>query len=118
MPPDIQSQRGFDTKSGQLFYEAFYKATDFISSKIPVLTFIKYILAGVNTLADYGVGMMHAIEGVGFPRDLDVDLVRFIARGSQILFQIYFQTLEVNKALKRNLPRIGGCFACLYIIPF
>ncbi len=95
-----------------MFYEAFYKATDFISSKIPVLTLIKYILAGVDTLADYGVGLVHAVEGVGFPRDLDVDLVRFIARGSQIQFRIYFQTLEVGKALKRNLPRIGGCFAC------
>lgn len=112
MPPEIRAQRGFDSELGQLHHEAFYKATDYISGKIPLPTLVKYILTGVDTLAEHGVGLVHTVEGVGFPKDMDVDLMRFVARGSQIQFRIYFQTLDVEKALKRNLPRIGGCFAC------
>ena len=112
MPSEIRAQRGFDSESGQLHHEAFYKATDYISGTFRVTTLVKYILAGADTLAEHGVGLVHTVEGVGFPKDMDVDLMRFAGRGSQIQFRVYFQTLEVEKALKRNLPRIGGCFAC------
>jgi predicted amidohydrolase YtcJ len=112
MPPAIRALRGFDPETGQMLHEAFLKATDFISKKVPVSTLLKYILAGVDRLAEYGVGLVHTVEGVGFPGDMDVDLVRFVAKGSSIQFRIYFQTMEVGKALKRGLPRIGGCFAC------
>ena len=50
-----------------------------------------------------------------FPNDLDITLVSLIAkaRGQKNNFQtrLFFQTMDVNKALKRDLPRIGGCFA-------
>jgi len=64
-------------------------------------------------MAKNGIGMMHTVEGVGFPRDLDVDMSRFFAKGQRNPFQIrvFFQTLDVNKVIKRKLPRIGGCFA-------
>ncbi|MEW5785359.1 MAG: amidohydrolase [Bacillota bacterium] len=112
MSPEIRSLRGFDAESGQLLHEAFYQATDFISAKIPVLTLVKNILAGVDSLAEYGLGLVHTVEGVGFPKDMDVDMVRFVAKGSQIQFRLYFQTMDVEKVLRRRLPRIGGCFAC------
>jgi predicted amidohydrolase YtcJ len=112
MPKDILSLRGFDSESGGLFHEAFLRATDFISGRIPAARLLTYIVRGVDTLARYGVGLVHAVEGVGFLRDMDVDLVRFVAKGAQIQFRVYFQTMEIKKALKRKLPRIGGCFAC------
>ncbi len=112
LSPKIRALRGFDLESGQLFHEAFLEATDLISGRIPPLKLMSFIAKGIDTLAEYGIGLVHTVEGVGFPRDLDVDLVRFVARSAQIQFRIYFQTMEVNKVLKRKLPRIGGCFAC------
>ena len=112
MPKEIRFLNGFDLESGQIFHEAFLAATDFISSKIPPLKLARYMINGMDTLAGYGVGLIHTVEGVGYPRDLDVDLVRFMAKSSQLQFRIYFQTMDVDKVLRRKLPRVGGCFAC------
>ncbi|MGM0651539.1 MAG: amidohydrolase, partial [Bacillota bacterium] len=111
MPSEIRGLNGFNLESGQISYEAFYKATDHISGKFPLPTLLKFILKGTDTLAGYGVGMVHPVEGIGYPRDLDVDLVRFMARGSQVNFRTYFQTMDLKKIKKRKLPRVGGCFA-------
>ncbi len=112
LPTKIRSRRGFDLESGYLTREAFLEATDYISGRIPVTALLKAIRRGFDTLADNGVGLIHAVEGVGFPRDLDVDLLRFLGRGALQELRIYFQTLEVDKVINRGLPRIGGCFSC------
>lgn len=111
-PDRIRKLHGFDGEKGQLFHEAFYEGVDFASKKVPLPQLIKSSLKGVDKLAEKGIGMAHVVEGVGFPADADVDLVRFIARGSQIDFKVFFQTMDVKKVLKRKLPRIGGCFSC------
>jgi predicted amidohydrolase YtcJ len=112
MPMEIRSLHGFNLESGQLFNEAFLKANDFITNKIPVTRLLSSMVKGMDTLAGYGVGLVHPVEGVGFPRDLDVDVVRFVARSAQLEFRVYFQTMDIKKVLRRKLPRIGGCFAC------
>ena len=45
--------------------------------------------------------------------DADVTLERAFARGlrNPVTYRIFFQTMQVEKARKRRLPRIGGCFA-------
>ncbi len=111
MPSHIRSLNGFDLESGQIFFEAYYRATDHVFSKLPVLNLLSYILKGIDTLAGYGVGLIHTVEGIGYPRDMDVDLVRFMAKGSQVNFRTYFQTMDLKKVQKRKLPRVGGCFA-------
>ena len=111
MPNEIRSENGFDLESGHIAYEAFYKATDHISGKFSLPALLKAIIKGFDTLAGYGVGMVHTVEGIGYPRDLDVDMVRFMARGSQVNFRTYFQTMDLKKVQKRRLPRVGGCFA-------
>lgn len=111
-PRQIRSLRGFNLETGHLFHEAFLAASDYIVGKVPPLQLVRHMARGVDVLAGYGVGLVHAVEGIGFPRDLDVDLVRFMARSAGIQFRIYLQTLEVDKVLKRKLPRVGGCFAC------
>jgi hypothetical protein len=110
-PEHIKREHGFNTQKGHIFYEAFYKATDFISGSFSSLFLIKAILRGTDTLAAAGITLAHPVEGVGFPRDMDVDLVKFLAKGSRVGFRIYFQTTDAGKVLKRRLPRIGGCFA-------
>ena len=112
LPTSIRSCRGFDLESGYLTREAFFKATNHMSGRVPVTFLLKAIRRGFDTLADNGVGLIHSVEGVGFPRDLDVDLLRFLGSGAFQELRIYFQTLDVDKVIKRGLPRIGGCFSC------
>jgi predicted amidohydrolase YtcJ len=111
LPEEIKKLRGFHEDTGQVFHEAYYKSLDFVSGTVPALTLIKYILKGTDDLAKRGIGMVHPVEGVGFPNDMDVSLVSLIGKGSQIQFRVYFQTMDVDKVLKRKMPRIGGCFA-------
>jgi len=115
LPENIHKMRGFNKDTGQLFNEAFYAATDFATSMIPPLTLVKSIIKGYDLLAQKGIGMIHPVEGVGFPMDMDVVLVSLIARAqnkrNKFQTRLFFQTMDVKKVLKRKLPRIGGCFA-------
>lgn len=72
----------------------------------------RHMQKALDDLAARGIGMIHTVSGVGFARDLDVDLERFFARGitNGMQMRVFMQTLDVNKAVKRKLPRIGGCF--------
>ena len=114
LPENIHQLRGFNKDTGQLFNEAFYAATDFATAMVPPLTLIKSIIKGYDLLAEKGVGMIHPVEGIGFPMDMDVTLVSLIAKAANRInrFQtrLFFQTMDVKKVLKRKLPRIGGCF--------
>ncbi len=113
LPKKLYQLHGFDAQTGQLLHESFYATTDYISSKVSVFSLLKYMLASVDRMADNGIGLVHPAEGVGFPLDLDVDLVRFISGGfaNPLLFRVFFQTMDIQKVIKRKLPRIGGCFA-------
>lgn len=110
-PDSIRNLRGFHFQSGQLFNEAYLEGTSFASGMVPTLRLVKGILKGVDELAERGISLAHPVEGIGFPKDKDVDLMRTIARAARINLRVFFQTMEVKKVLKRKLPRIGGCFA-------
>ena len=86
--------------------------TIYITSKVSVIALIKHMLTAMNTIASKGISLIHPAEGIGFLLDLDVDLVRLLARGlsNPFQFRVFFQTMETKKVLKRKLPRIGGCF--------
>lgn len=113
LPKKIQALRGYNKDTGQLFQEAFFEATDYVTSKVSVPSLLRSMLAAVDRMAQKGISIVHPAEGVGFFLDLDVDMVRFLARGlaNPFLFRVFFQTMEIKKAIKRKLPRIGGCFA-------
>ncbi len=112
LPPQIRQLRGYNGESGEMNQDAFFAVTDWVTSKVSPLDLLKSMLAGIDHMAAQGIGLIHAVEGVGFPLDLDVDLVRFLARGLRNRFslRVYFQTMDVAKVLRRKMPRIGGCF--------
>ncbi|MBU2511276.1 amidohydrolase [bacterium] len=114
-PEKIRNLRGFNSDSGQLFNEAYYEGLDYVTSKISLPKLIKSVIGGYDLLAEKGIGLIHTVEGIGFPGDMDVTLVNMIAkaRAKKNRFQtrVFFQTLDVKKVIKRKLPRIGGCFA-------
>jgi len=113
-PDSVKELPGYYPDEGHLFNDAYFEGTDYTTSLVPPLGLVNSILKGYDLLAEYGNGMIHATEGIGFPNDLDITLVSSIAkaRGFKNKFQtrLFFQTMEVEKALKRKLPRIGGCF--------
>jgi predicted amidohydrolase YtcJ len=113
LPAKIKGLRGYNGDTGQLFQEAFFAATDFLTSKVSLVSLVKHMLSTVDKMADKGISLIHPAEGIGFVLDLDVDLVRFLARGlsNPFQFRVFFQTMETKKVVKRKLPRIGGCFA-------
>ena len=111
LPASILTDPGFDAKTGWFYLNAFYRAVNSISQSVSIPALFNNMIAGSDYLARKGISLVHTSEGVGFPLDLDVDIVRFANRGLPQKFQVFFQTMNIKKALRRKLPCIGGCFA-------
>ncbi len=106
--------RGYHEDTGEMNQDAFFAVSDYITAAIPIPALIKNMQSAMDYLASKGIGMVHTVSGVGFTGDLDVDMERFVARGAESGFQIrvFMQSMDPDKAIKRKLPRIGGCFEC------
>lgn len=113
LPEKVKTLRGYNPDSGEMNQEAFFATTDYVSSIISVWDLVKSMQKAVDYMASRGIGMIHTVSGVGFPRDMDVDLERYVGRGLSGGFQmrLFLQTMDTDKVVKRKLPRIGGCFA-------
>jgi len=111
MPPGVLNDKGFDPTTGWFFHQSFYNAVNHISKSVSLFTVLKNMIAGSDYLARKGIGLVHTAEGVGFPLDLDVDIMRVAALGLPQQYRTYFQTMDVQKVLRKKMPRIGGCFA-------
>ena len=92
--------------------EAFFKFSDYVSSSVPPLKLLRNMQIAADYLASKGIGMIHSVSGVGYTMDLDVDMENWFAKGlsNGLQMRVYMQTMDVKKAKKRRLPRIGGCF--------
>lgn len=104
--------RGYHEESGEMNQEAFFVVSNYITNSIPIFKLLKDMQKALDHFASKGIGMIHSVSGVGFSGDLDVDLERGFANGIDNGFQmrVFMQTMDVKKALKRKLTRIGGCF--------
>jgi hypothetical protein len=111
LPRSITAQTGFDKASGGFYQQAFYDAVNHLTRSISLLQVLKNMIGASDSVARNGIGIIHTAEGLGFPLDSDIDLMRFAARGLPVQCRIYFQTMDIEKVIRRNLPRIGGCFA-------
>ncbi|MCL5807551.1 MAG: amidohydrolase [Deltaproteobacteria bacterium] len=113
LPKTVKALRGYHDDSGEMNQEAFFAVTDFVTKKISPLKTIRNMLLAADALAEKGIGMMHTVSGVGFPLDMDVAMETLLGKGLATGFQtrVFFQTMDVDKVKKRNLPRVGGCFA-------
>ena len=108
-----RSSRGFDAETGLMTQEAFFRVTDYVTGKVSLPETLGNMLTAMDRLASLGIGTLHSVTGVGFPLDLDVTLESLFARGlrDEVHYRVFFQTMDVGKARRRRLPRIGGCFA-------
>lgn len=112
LPGKIKKLRGYNEETGQLYQEAYFAATDFVTSKVSIVDLLKNMIKGIDQLAEYGIGLIHTVEGIGFPLDMDISVSKLLAKGLMNPFQIrlFFQTMNTKKVHKKKLPRIGGCF--------
>ena len=113
LPDKVKALRGFHHDTGEMNQEAFFAVADLVAKKVSLPRTLRNMLSAVDGMAEKGIGLMHTVSGVGFPLDLDVTLETLLGKGLDNGFRtrLFFQTMNVDKVLKRRLSRVGGCFA-------
>jgi predicted amidohydrolase YtcJ len=111
LPGRITGNSGCNKASGWLHQQAFYAAASYITKSVSLYKVLKTLIKGNDHLARQGIGLIHTAEGIGFPLDADIALMRIAARGLPLNYKIYFQTMAVQSVVRHNLSQIGGCFA-------
>ena len=108
----VKDLRGYHPDTGEMNQEAFFKFSDYISGSLSLVDLMKNMMDAVDFMAGHGIGMVHTVSGVGFLMDLDITLEKLFAKSLTNGFQlrVFPQPMNVKAALKRKLPRIGGCF--------
>jgi len=108
----VKDLRGYHEDTGEMNQEAFFKFSDYVSSSVPPVRLIRNMQIAADHLASKGIGMIHSVSGVGYTMDLDVDMEHWFSKGldNGIQMRVYFQTMDVKKAKRRKMVRIGGCF--------
>lgn len=108
----IKNLRGYHEESGEMQQEAFFEVSNYVTKSVSLIKLVSNMQDAVNYMASKGIGMIHTVSGVGFVKDLDVDLEKWFGRGldNGVQLRVFIQTLKVEKAIKRKLSRIGGCF--------
>lgn len=107
---EVTSDPDCEKDTGWLYKNAFYNGVNEVTAMIPTTTIVAGLSKGADCLARAGVGLVHCVEGVGFPKDIDVDMMRIFSPGLPIAFRMFFQTMDIDAVLKRKLTRVGGCF--------
>ena len=110
----VSGLRGYHADTGEMNQEAFFAVSDYVTNSIPILSLVSNMQKAADFMASKGIGMIHTVSGVGFTGDMDVDMERWCGRGFEngMQLRVFMQSMQVKNALKRGLPRIGGCFAC------
>ena len=108
-----QNLRGYHADTGEMNQEAFFAVSDYVTNSVSIPKLLKNMQKAADYMASKGIGMIHTVSGVGFAMDMDVDMEKWFGKGldNGMQFRVFFQTMDVSKAKRRGLPRIGGCFA-------
>ena len=109
----LKELRGYHPESGEMNQEAFFVVSDHMSSSLSIPELIGNMQRAMDHMASRGIGLVHTVSGIGFPKDMDISMEQWVGRSAQSGFQlrVFPQSLNVRVATSRGLPRIGGCFA-------
>ena len=112
LPEHIKSARGYNAETGIIINEAFYIAVSSLSKLLPKKDIIACFGNAIDKMAQKGIGHFVCCVGSTVPKDFDVNLFIWAAKGqrSGIQMRIMYQTFDIKKIMKRRLPRLGGCF--------
>ncbi|MBR3305093.1 MAG: amidohydrolase family protein [Christensenellaceae bacterium] len=114
MRDQVKDLRGYHPDTGEMNQEAFFKFSDALTGSLSLIDLFRNMQDSVDFQASKGIGMVHTVSGVGFPGDMDITFEKIFAKSLKNGFQVrvFPQSLDIKTALKRKLPRIGGCFEC------
>lgn len=109
----LKVQRGYHPENGEMNQEAFFVVSDYMTASLAIPELIGNMQRAMDHMAAKGIGMVHTVSGVGFPKDMDISLEQWVGRSAQSGFQlrVFPQSMNIRTATSRGLPRIGGCFA-------
>jgi len=112
LPEKIKTIRGYNPHSGEMNQEAFFATTDYVTNTVTVGDLVKSMQKAIDYMATKGIGMLHTVTGIGFPKDMDVDLERYVGRGASSGFQmrVFFQTMDIDKVKKKKASAYRGMF--------
>ena len=114
LPKKIRRLRGYHPDTGEMNQEAFFAVSDFITNSLSPLELLRDMQLAADFEAARGIGMIHTVSGVGFALNLDITMEACFARSVQngLQIRVFPQSMDTRVATGRDLPRIGGCFAC------
>lgn len=114
MKKKVCSLRGCHPESGEMNQEAFFEFSNYITNSISIPELFRNMQAAVDFHARKGIACIHTVSGVGFTGNLDITFEKIFARSLKNGFQIrvFPQSMNIKTAVRRKLPRIGGCFEC------
>ena len=109
----LKEQRGYHPDTGEMNQEAFFVVSDHMSASLSIPELIGNMQRAMDHMASRGIGLVHTVSGIGFPKDMDISMEQWVGRSAQSGFQlrVFPQSLNIKTATSRGLPRIGGCFA-------
>ena len=112
MPKKLESVRGYDYESGVMGQEAFYETVASLLKVIDIKDAIQAFQDALDIYVQNGVGLICVECASGFPLDIDVELMRWLYQGqnSALQMRLFIQSFDANKAKRRGIPRLGGCF--------
>lgn len=110
----VRKLRGYHPDTGEMNQEAFYEISNYITNSLSIRDLFRNMHAAIDFEASCGIGCIHTVSGVGFIGNLDITLEKLFAKSLKNGFQlrVFPQSMNVKTAIKRKLPRIGGCFEC------
>ena len=114
MKNKVKNLRGYHPDTGEMNQEAFFEFSDYITNSLSLIELFSNMQKAVDFQASRGIGMIHTVSGVGFTWNLDITFEKIFAKSLKNGFQVrvFPQSLKINVATSRKLPRIGGCFEC------
>ena len=110
----VSKLRGYHEDTGEMNQEAFFECSNYITNSLSIIDLFKNMQSAIDFQASHGIGCIHTVSGVGFTGNLDITFEKIFAKSLTNGYQVrvFPQSMNVDVALKRKLPRIGGCFEC------
>ncbi len=110
----LKNLRGYHPDTGEMNQEAFFVVSDYITNSVSIFKLLKQMQKAADMQAKRGIGLIHTVSGVGFIMNLDITFEKIFGKSLQngLQLRVFSQSMNPKVAIKRHLPRIGGCFEC------
>ncbi|MBQ9266493.1 MAG: amidohydrolase family protein [Bacilli bacterium] len=110
----LRTLRGYHPDTGEMNQEAFFVVSDYITNSVSIFNLLKQMQKAADFQAKRGIGLIHTVSGVGFLLNLDITFEKIFGKSLQngLQLRVFSQSMNPKVAMRRHLPRIGGCFEC------